>query len=50
MEEREKLDMTEFVAYVGVEGRVTVPRGVRDALDIKRGDLVQCTIKKVKTR
>ncbi len=40
----------EFVAYVRVDGRLTVPKELRDALDVKRGDLVQCRIKKVKSK
>ncbi len=37
-----------FTAYVRIEGRITVPLEIRDALDIKRGDLIECQIKKVK--
>jgi len=37
-----------FTAYVRADGKVTVPRGVRDALSIDEGDLVECKIKKVK--
>jgi len=37
-----------FVAYVRVEGRITIPLEIRDALDIKRGDMVECRIKKVR--
>jgi AbrB family looped-hinge helix DNA binding protein len=43
----EKREM-KFVAYVGNEGRMTVPRGVRDALGIKEGDLLEFTVRKVK--
>ena len=39
---------TEFTAYVRKEGKVTVPKEVRDALNIARGDLVRCKIMKVK--
>ena len=39
----------EFTIYVRREGRMTVPKGVRDALDIEEGNLVKCTIQKVKT-
>ena len=40
---------TEFTVYVRRGGRVTVPKGVRDALQIKSGDLVQFRICKVNT-
>lgn len=46
----QKSDATEFTAYVRKEGKITVPKEVRDALDLKRGDLVRCKIVKVKTR
>jgi len=38
----------EFTVYVRKEGRMTVPKVVRDALDIKEGSLVRCIISKVK--
>jgi len=37
-----------FTAYVRRDGKVTVPKGVRDALSIKEGDLVECKITKVR--
>jgi AbrB family looped-hinge helix DNA binding protein len=40
----------EFTVYVRRNGRVTVPKEVRDALDIKKGNLVKCKIKKVNMR
>lgn len=43
-EERE----TRFTVYIGKDGRMTVPKGVRDALGIEEGDLVECAIRKVK--
>ena len=42
-EEREM----KFVTYVGKDGRVTVPKAVRDALGIEEGDLVELTVRKV---
>ena len=39
----------EFTIYVRREGRMTVPKEVRDALSIEEGNLVKCTIQKVKT-
>ena len=39
---------TEFVVYVRRDGRMTVPKEVRDALEIEEGHLVKCEIKKVK--
>jgi AbrB family looped-hinge helix DNA binding protein len=37
-----------FTAYIRREGRMTVPKEVRDALGIKEGDLVECWIRKVR--
>ena len=42
-----KKDAT-FTAYVRGDGKVTVPKGVRDALGIEEDDLVECKIRKVK--
>ncbi len=44
---REK-DGVVFTAYSRREGRITVPKEVRDMLDIDDGTLVECRIKKVK--
>ena len=41
------VEEAEFTVYVRKSGRVTVPKEVRDALDIKKGNLVKCKIKKV---
>ena len=40
----------EFTAYMRREGRLTVPKEVRDALSIDEGSLVKCKIEKVKTQ
>jgi AbrB family looped-hinge helix DNA binding protein len=37
-----------FTVYVRREGRVTVPKELRDAYDIDEGDLVECQIKKIR--
>jgi len=42
-------EKAEFTVYVRKDGRMTVPKGVRDALGIKEGNLVKCEIKKVET-
>lgn len=39
----------EFMAYVRRNERMTVPKGVRAALDIGEGSLVRCKIRKVET-
>ena len=41
------VDETEFTVYVRRNGRMTVPKEVRDAMKIKEGNLVKCKIKKV---
>jgi hypothetical protein len=42
-------DPVEFVAYVRKEGKITVPKEVRDSMGIDRGDLVRCKIVRVKS-
>jgi len=37
-----------FTVYMRKEGRVTVPKELRDAYDLTEGDLVECRIKKIK--
>ncbi len=37
-----------FTVYMRKEGRVTVPKELRDAYDLKEGDLVECKIRKIK--
>ena len=37
-----------FTAYMRCEGRVTVPKELRDAYGLKDGDLVECNLKKIK--
>ena len=38
-----------FTAYVRRDGKVTVPKSVRDSLGIEEDDLVECKISKVKS-
>jgi AbrB family looped-hinge helix DNA binding protein len=37
-----------FTVYMRREGRVTVPKELRDAYDLREGDLVECSIRKIK--
>lgn len=39
---------TSFMVYLRKEGRITIPREVRDALGIEEGALIECTVKRVK--
>lgn len=43
-------DCMEFTSYVRKEGRITLPKEVRDALDIEEGCLVRCKIEKVRSK
>jgi AbrB family looped-hinge helix DNA binding protein len=43
------VEKAEFTVYVRKDGKMTVPKGVRDALGIEEGNLVKCEIKKVET-
>jgi AbrB family looped-hinge helix DNA binding protein len=48
MGEVERRIVIVFTAYVRNEGRVTVPKELRDAYSIKEGDLVECQIKRIR--
>jgi AbrB family looped-hinge helix DNA binding protein len=37
-----------FTVYLRCEGRVTVPKELRDAYGLREGDLVECSIRKIK--
>jgi len=37
-----------FTVYMRKEGRLTVPKELRDAYDLKEDDLVECQIRKIK--
>jgi AbrB family looped-hinge helix DNA binding protein len=37
-----------FTIYVRKEGRITIPKEVRDALGVGEGALIECKVKKVK--
>ena len=37
-----------FTSYVRNEGRITVPKSLRDAYGIEEGVLVECKIKKIR--
>ena len=37
-----------FMIYLRKEGRITIPKEIRDALGIEEGALIECRIKRVK--
>ena len=37
-----------FMAYLRCEGRITLPKEIRDAYGLKVGDLVECQIRKIR--
>lgn len=37
-----------FIAKLLIDGRITVPEGVREVLSLEKGDLVEITIEKTK--
>jgi bifunctional DNA-binding transcriptional regulator/antitoxin component of YhaV-PrlF toxin-antitoxin module len=43
-------EFVEFTSYVRREGRITLPKEVRDALCIDEGCLVRCRVQKVRAR
>ena len=43
-------DFMEFTSYVRKEGRITLPKEVRDALGIEEGCLVRCKVEKVRSK
>jgi len=43
------VEEAEFTAYVTSNGKMTVPKEVRDALSIEEGNLVKCKLRKVET-
>lgn len=47
MSDEKKSGIT-FTVYMRREGRVTVPKELRDAYNLKEGDLVECQIRKIK--
>ncbi|MGD9131085.1 MAG: AbrB/MazE/SpoVT family DNA-binding domain-containing protein [Candidatus Bathyarchaeota archaeon] len=48
MMSRDRKEGNIFTVYMRREGRVTVPKELRDAYDLKEGDLVVCQIRKIK--
>ena len=48
MEDRRGEGEYAFTVYLRQEGRVTVPKELRDVLDLEEGCLVECRIKKIR--
>jgi bifunctional DNA-binding transcriptional regulator/antitoxin component of YhaV-PrlF toxin-antitoxin module len=45
---KEKVGLAVFMAYLRCEGRITLPKELRDAYGLKEGDLVECQIRKIR--
>lgn len=48
LEDAREESMILFTVYVRREGRITIPKELRDAYDINEGDLIECQIKKIR--
>lgn len=45
-----EVEFVEFTSYVRKEGRITLPKEVRDVLRLDEGCLVRCKVQKVRAR